>query len=257
MNAPHELQALLCEQWCDSADIVTDEAGVCVSLPLVETDGDHVSLWLQARPGGWKVTDLGTTMMRLSYTMDTALLGEGQRAQVMNSLIATEGVSLQDGELSTLTSEGDVGGALLRMGQAVLRLGDMKLWQRTRIATTFYEDLEAELHRFAPDEMFEKNYLVPDLPDAQAYPVDFAFVDRVMKPLYLFGVATRDKARLVAITLMHLQASQATFDSLVVIQDLESLGRDDPTRLINAANDTVVGLGFNLDRKLRRHLAAA
>lgn len=259
MNAPHELRHLLCQQWCDAADIVEDDAGTCISLPLIEGDGDHVSLWIQAQPGGWKITDLGTTMMRLSYCMDVSMLSEGQRAVVVQQVVASEGVVLSDGEVSTVVAEAELGPALLRVGQAILRLSDVKLWHRTRIATTFYEDLEAELRRLAEPVPMVKGYLVPGLQDAQAYSVDFAFLEQVAKPLYVFGVATEDKARLVALKLMHLNALRQSFDSLVVVQDLAGLPRADQTRLINAANDMVIGLEESgpLARKLRMRLPAA
>ncbi|WOB10755.1 DUF1828 domain-containing protein [Piscinibacter gummiphilus] len=257
MNSPTELQHLLCQQWCASADVSNDDAGLRVSLPMIEGDGDHVTLWVQPEPGGWVVRDLGTTLMRMSYGMDTDLLEDGQRARVVESILGSADVSLEDGELLARVPEGGLGLAMMQMGQAVLRLRDVQLWNKSRVATTFYEDLAQRLNALAGGVRLERNYVVPQIADAASYPVDFAFLTEGL-PLYVFGVPTNDKAKLATIILQHLQQSHHAFNSLVVAADLEALSKGDRKRLINAANDVVTSLDETdaLARKVRARIAA-
>lgn len=259
MNAnTSELQRMLCEQWCTDAEVAQDEGGIRLSLPLVEADGDYVTVWLRQELGGWKITDNGTTFMRLSYSMDVDLLNEGSRSKVVERVVGEQGVELHDGELSTVVTEGDLGPGLLRFGQAMLRLSDLKLWSWPRVSSTFYEDLARELARIVGPEKISRDYAVPGVPDANNYRVDFAIKTDTL-PLYVFGAPTVDRAKLSTIILLHLLQSNQRFHSIVVPADFEALPKADRSRLVNAANDVVSGIDAlePLERKVRLRMTAS
>lgn len=207
MNAPTELQELLCEQWCADIDIGEDNAGIRLSLPLTESDGDAVTVWINQRVGGWHLRDYGTTFMRLSYDTDVDLLTEGQRA---------------------------------------------------RVANTFYEDLKSHLIDIIGADRLRIDYEVPGVQDAKNYLVDFAITD-IARPLYIFGVPSTDKAKLANIVLLHLQQANRIFDSLIIPSDIESIGKPDLRRLMNAANDFVDSSASTdvMERKIRQRLTAS
>jgi hypothetical protein len=98
-----------------------------------------------------------------------------------------------------------------------------------------------------------KDYVVPQIPDAGAYPVDFAVTDSKV-PLYIFGVPNNDKAKLATIILQHFQQARHAFESLVVLSGLDSISRGDLRRLMNAANEMVDSPDSTeaLERKLNR-----
>lgn len=255
MNAPSKLKNLLCEQWCAGAQVESDEAGLRVSMPLIEADGDHVTIWLKPVLGGWRLTDMGTTYMRLSYSVEFDSLEEGQRMRVIQQIAAEEGILESEGELSCEATEPELGRLLMRLGQAILRIGDIRLWTRNRVASTFYADLEAELREIASEVPVVRDYVVPGIEDAASYQVDFAILSKT--PLYVFGVPNSDKAKLATIVLQHLRQSEHRFDSLVVAQDFDSLSRHDRRRLMNAANDVVASLTEHeaLSHKVRHRIA--
>lgn len=257
MNAPAELRALLCEQWCAEADIQQDDGGLRVSLPLTEADGDMVTVWLQSTLGGWTLRDHGTTLMRLSYDMDVSLLDEGQRSRVVQRILAEQQVTLEDGELLSSAPEGHLTDALLRMGQAMQRLSDLRMWRRQQVASAFYDDLARELSRVVPSGRLHRNYLVPGLPEADSYPVDFAVPD-APRPLYIFGVPGVEKARLATIILQRLQAHGTPFESLIVPGDIDDLPKADRRRLMNAANDMVDSIHASdaIERKVLQRIRA-
>lgn len=130
------------------------------------------------------------------------------------------------------------------------------MWSRTRVNTTFYEDLEHELRRIVGDERVRRNFIVEGVRDAQNYPVDFA-IETGGLPFYVFGVPSTDKAKLATIILQHLQQCGHRFESLVVPADIDLITKADHRRLINAANDMVTGLDATepLERKVRLRLA--
>jgi len=82
------------------------------------------------------------------------------------------------------------------------------------------------------------------------------FGDKINTPLYLFGVPSRDKARLATIILQHLIAAGRDFNSMIVFQNMGDLPRADVSRLTNAANDQVDSLDAadDLRRKLLRRV---
>lgn len=256
MNAPAELKQLLCEQWCAGAHIDSDEGGLRISMPLIEADGDHVTVWLKPTLGGWRLSDMGSTFMRLSYSVEFDSLEDGQRLRVIQQIAAEEGIAEGEGELFCEATEPELGQALMRLGQAILRIGDIRLWTRNRVASTFYADLEAELREIAAGAQVQRDYVVPGIEDAASYPVDFAILGKD-SPLYVFGVPNSDKAKLATIVMQHLRQSQHRFDSLVVAQDFDALSKHDRRRLMNAANDVVPSLTEHeaLVQKVRHRIA--
>ena len=74
----------------------------------------------------------------------------------------------------------------------------------------------------------------------------------------MFGVATRDKARLVTITLEHWLRANVEFDSLLIFQDQQEIPRRDIARLSNVGGEMVASLDAldAMRRKLYR-LASA
>jgi hypothetical protein len=233
-----ELQELLCEQWCSDLEIGQDTAGIRLSLPLLESDGDSITVWVQQVVGGWKLRDCGTAFMRLSYDMDTDLLQEGQRSRVLERILSEHQVTLEDGELTCHAEERELGGTLLRFGQAIARVSDIKMWSRARVANTFYDDLRSTLIDIVGTDRLLMDYEAPGVPDASSYKIDFAVLGP-SRPLYIFGVPSSDKAKLATIVLLHLQQARHSFDSLVIPSDIESIGKPDLRRLLNAANDFV------------------
>jgi hypothetical protein len=258
MNAPTELRHLLCEQWCADADIAADGQAVRVSLPMYENDGDGITVWIENTLGGWRITDRGTTLMRLSYHMDIDQLSEGQRGKVFDGILSAQGIRNEEGELVLEAPEAQLGRALLDYGRAALQVGDIKLWSRSRVASTFYDDLAQVLRGIVGPDRLKRDYIVPNVPNAAQYPVDFCVAPDAPRPLFVFGVPNRDKARLATIVLQYLQQHGVDFESLVVPSELEAIPRADFRRLLNAANDMVDSIHAHEDlaRKVRHRIAA-
>ena len=255
MTEPSELQELLCEQWCSEVDIGRDSVGMRLSLPLADADGDAVTVWVSETVGGWTLRDCGTTLMRLSYDLDVDLLEAGNRAKVLERILLEHQVELVDGEMTCQVEERSLGEALLRFGQASLRICDIKLWTQASVASTFYDDLRANLQSIVGHSRLLIDYAVPNVPDSENYLVDYA-VQGGVRPLYIFGVPNSDKAKLANIVLLHLQQANHTFDSLVVPSDFESISKPDFRRLMNVAND-VVDSSSSVDaiaRKIRQRI---
>lgn len=233
-----ELRELLCETWCSELDIGSDQMGTRLSLPLAEPDGDGVTVWVKKVLGGWELRDCGTTFMRLSYEMDVDLLQEGQRSKVIDRILSEARCRIVDGEIIGESEERELGVTLLRYGQALTRIGDIRLWSRVRVANTFYDDLRSSLSEIVGADRLLLDYEVPGVPDSSSYKVDFAVLSQ-SRPLYIFGVPSSDKAKLTTIVLLHLQYAHQVFESLIIPSDIDTINKPDLRRLMNAASDFV------------------
>lgn len=257
-TASDTVKRLLCESWCSELDVVEDGDTLRLSMPLTEPDGDYVTVWLRKTLGGWKLEDAGSTLMRLSYDTDVSGLLRGPRKVMLDRMLVEYGARLDEsGQVIAEAPESDLGHSLLRYGQALLRANEVRGWSRSRVASTFFDDLRVSLQGIVgPDRVIE-NYNVAEIPAAADYPVDFA-ITGAAEPLFVFGVPTKDRARLATIVLQHLQQHLQRFNSIVVFQNAAEIGNADLRRLMNAANDMVDSIDATdaLARKIKHRLIA-
>lgn len=253
------LEKTLCEALCAQVKLVPRKAGLlAVDTPLSFPDGDSLPIFIRSlQTGGLEFTDMGSSLMRLSYDADPAAVREGTRSRMLGQVLADYGMEDRQGELVLKTSGTEVGIAAFRFSQALSRVHDISFPNRVNVETTFYEDLERTLASLAAPGRLHKNYVVPDLEKGADYPADYYLEAKV--PLYVFGVPGRDKARLATIVLQHFLSHGLNFDSAVVFRDADEIPRADFKRLANVANDLVMSSDdfSDLDRKIRHRLETA
>lgn len=228
----------LCSAFCRDVKVVENGDEVAVFLPIVGRDGDHLTAYVSLTTGGWRVSDKGATLMRLSYENDLSKLLVGARERLFNTVLQESGLQEDDGELFTEVPADALPIGLFALAQGAIRIEDLGLWTRTRIESSFTDDLRALIIEAAGAENVVEGYEVPDLPSAESYPIDF-YVRTSREPLYVFGVGSRDKARLATIILQHLAAHTQKFNSMVVYADIDEIPKPDTKRLMIAANDSV------------------
>ena len=198
-----------------------------VATPFKFPDGDSYTLYLkQLASGGVRLSDAGSTLMHLSYENDVDKLREGTRGRLLHQVLAESDVGEDDGEFYVEAPVEEIGKAIFRFGQALTRIHDLTFLNRLRVESTFYEDLRQTLRELVGAEHLHENYVVPDVPRATDYRVDY-YVESQTVPMYLFGVPNRDKARLATIILQHLIAAGRDFNSMIVFQNMAELPRAD------------------------------
>lgn len=255
-----QLQQQLCTNLCAQASAREIRAGQWrVDTPFSFPDGDAYSLYVeQLSAGGLRLSDKGATLMHLSYENDIEKFRDGSRNRLLQQILAESDVQEEDGEFFLEIPATDLGHGVFRFGQALTRVHDLTFLNRWRVESTFYEDLRETLRDLVGVDALRENYVAPDVPRAQDYPVDYK-IEGGKLPLYLFGVPSRDKARLATIVLQHLIGAEHQFNSIVVFQNMAELSRIDVSRLTNAANDQIDSLDARADlsRKLsqRRQFA--
>jgi hypothetical protein len=249
-----EIQEAIRSSLCADVTVVEQEDDLLlVSTPFTFSDGDAYPIYLQCmQTGGFRITDLGGTLMHLSYEHNIDKLREGTRGKIFRQIVSELDLQEEDGEFFIDGPTDRLGTNLFRFAQAITRLHDLSTLNRVRVENTFYDDLREKLADHFASSSVREHYQVPGLKDAASYPIDF-FIERETRPLYLFGVPTREKAMLTTIILQHLNAAKLDFVSMVVFQNSADIPSKDLGRLMNAANDMVSSLDADevLQRKLR------
>lgn len=144
------IQKTICSSLCADVKVVQQEEDLLfVATLLTFSDGDGYSIYLQALgTGGFRITDLGGTLMHVSYDNDLGKLREGHRGKIFRQIIAELDLQEDDGEFYIDSPADKLGASIFRFGQAITRIHDLTFWNRVRVESTFYEDLEEKLKAY-------------------------------------------------------------------------------------------------------------
>lgn len=254
-------EELLCKLLCARVRLHRRESNmVMLETPFAFPDGDQYALYLtETGTGGVRISDGGSTLMHLSYENDLDKFFEGTRSVLFRQVVDESCVQFtdEDGQFYVESAVADLPEAAFRLGQAITRIHDLTFLSRNRVASTFYEDLGERLAAILSPDKIRRNYVAPGVPDGDHYPVDFEFQGKNDVPVFLFGILSRDKARLVTICLQHYIQSKVDFESLLVFENQEDIPRPDLSRLSNVGGEMIASLSAEDDfrRKIERKAA--
>lgn len=253
------LQKSLCSLMCADVQIRQKNGNLlAVDTPFCFPDGDPYQIYIKEMPGGiLRLSDMGHTLMHLSYDNEIDKFREGTRGSLLNQIKAETSIEENDGEFYIETELASLGSNIFRLGQAITKIYDLTFLNRARAESTFYEDLNEQLVRIVGQEKIIKDYFYEGMENARDYPIDYR-VEGKYAPIFVFGIPNRDKARLATIILERLLRAKADFDSLLIFSDQGSIPRPDLARLSNAGGEMIASLDAEADftRKLTRKIAA-
>ena len=255
---PDDLQKRLCDQLCAAVRVERRPDGeLMLDADFEFPDGDRYPIYLSEAPGGVRLSDRGDTLMRISYEHDIDAFLSGSRGLLVERILAEERVSSDAGVFQLDAPIDGLSAALFRYGRALARIYDLTLHSRSRVASTFYEDLADLILQTAEEDRIQRDHLLPDIQNSEAYPIDYRLEGRSGGQVFLYGVPNRDKARLTTIILSHFHRIHLDFDSILVFSDQAEIPRMDLARLSDVGGDMVSSLasGEDLRRKLERRIA--
>ena len=253
-----DLQNTLCKTLCADIKLISKQENLLlVENPFYFPDGDPYQIYLAELPTGiLRLSDMGHTMMHLSYENDIDKFRQGTRGELFDKILAEMDIFEKDGQMSIDCSPEDLARNILRFGQALTKIYDLTFLNRLRVQATFYEDLKEELYRHIPDEKIHPDFIYEGIENARDYPIDY-YIDGKYDPLYVFGIPNRDKARLTTIVLERLLRAKAGFESILIFADQPTIPRADLSRLTNAGGEMIASLDAkeDLQRKLLKRVA--
>lgn len=253
------LRKTLRDQLC--RDIVIDErpnGDLLVRSLFKFTDGDQFTMCVSdAAPSGLRLSDLGSTLMHISYDHDIDKFTSGTRGMLIEQILNESGVRQDGAEFYIDTSVENFVKAFICLGQAMTRICNLTFLSRGPARSTFYKGLSDTLSKIVDEGKIEKDYS-PDVPDGDLHPVDFKLTGNGKLPVFLHGVHNRDKAKFTTICLSHFHRHGLEFESILVFKDQREIPRLDLARLSNVGGEMVASLNSRNDlcRKLMRKITA-
>ena len=135
------------------------------------------------------------TLMHISYDHDVDAFLDGTRGQMLERIVAETGVEREGGAFRLDSSIERLPEAIFRFGQALTRVYDLTLLSRSRVRSTFYDDLAEMLKSLIDEEEMQPDYLPEELPNPEAYRVDYRIEGTFDTPLFLYGCPTGTRRR--------------------------------------------------------------
>lgn len=223
------------------------ENRVLVKTPFRFEDGDHFSIALKPEGDGYVLTDEASTIMHLSYWMDTDdIVEEGNRKDIVDKSLSAFGVQNRDGELVIPVTDGRFSDALFDFVQALTRVTDVSFLSREIVRSTFMEDLRLFLKSTVPQDRLAFNWTSEHDPKKK-YPVDF-HINRMKKPLFIYGIPNEDKLNVATINLLMFEKWGLNFRSVGVFEDIEVIPRKPLARFTDVVGKEFSNLYENKDR---------
>ena len=253
------LKRLLCERLCAEVRLTKRPDGALMLRTHFEfPDGDRFPIHVaETGIGGVRLSDRGHTLMHISYDHDIDAFLEGTRGQMLERIVNESGVERDGGAFCLHTPTERLPEAVFRFGQALTRVYDLTFLSRSRVKSTFYDDLADLLKSLIDEDKIQADYVPEGLPNPEAYRVDYRIEGRFNTPLFLYGVPNRDKARLTTIMLSHFHRHHLRFESMLVFEDQSEIPRLDLARLSDVGGDMISSLESSTDlgRKLLQRIA--
>ena len=203
-----------------------------VFAPFYHADGDMMDIFLSeiSDNGLIRISDYGLTLMRLSYSFD---VDTPNKEKIFNKIISENSIQNDNGNLFVDVKPEYIYHGLMQFAQTVSKITNMRLYKREIIHSLFFEMLEeyitSNLQKYNP----QKNYF--PIPEHEEYEVNYCFNHR-KKPIYVFGVNNSANARLATISCQKFIAEKLNFSSLIILENLDGIGKKDQSRLMSAAD---------------------
>ena len=260
-----DLQKELCRQLCADIQLVErEDKTLMISNPFSYPDGDQYSIYLKEIDAGRiRLSDKANTMMRLSYdTPDIEKYFKGNRGELMQKILLENKIQEEDGNFYIDTSVDKIAESIFRLGQALNQIYDLSYLNRDSSTSTFYQELEELLNKIVSEYPVKlvKDYVVPNLENAENYVIDYSLQQDEKFTLFLFGIPNLDKAQFVTITLQRLLLQKFNTPTLLIFKEQENIPPKRLSRLTdaNVGGSQVSSLGAikSLEQNIKRYVVA-
>lgn len=133
-----KLQKTLCETLCADIKLIPKNKDLLlVENPFFFPDGDPYQIYITELPTGiLRLSDMGHTMMHLSYENDIDKFKQGTRGELFEKIIAEMDINEDEGQIFIDSSPEDVANNIFRLGQALTKIYDLTFLNRAKVQAT-------------------------------------------------------------------------------------------------------------------------
>lgn len=205
-----------------------------ILAPFYHEDGDMYDLFLQSKNGMLQICDLGTTLMRLSYSQE---LDTANKTNIFSKIVRENCVENDNGNLIMPTSYDTFFADLMQYQIAISKVSNMNILKRETIKSMFFEYLGEYILKNLARYNVVQNYAPTN--DKQLI-VDYQIPGS--KPFFIFGVNENTKASKVVISCLTFQKKKMPFRSLIVHENFDDLSSFYRNQITNAVDKQYTSL---------------
>lgn len=220
---------------CD--EVTLEQEGLMryhVNTPFTFDDGDEFVILLKNVSRKWLLSDEGHTLMHLSYWIDSELIEEGKRRELIDGIAESFNLKVEEGQFNLYIEEDQFGDALFSYIQGLTKISDIDFLSVERTKSTFLEDFKRLISKnFEKEAQFD--WTDPERDEAGAYSVDCR-LDISKVPVFMYVVWNDERALNSTVSIMRYREWGYKFRAIVVHEDWAELNKKNLYRITDAAD---------------------
>ena len=162
--------------------------------------------------------------MHLTYSIDAKGFERGTHQKAIASALSRFGLENNRGELAIRITDDRFGDALWSFIQALIRISDLTYLSRSRVYSTFLEDLRGLIEEAVPEERRVFDWHDPEHDPEGKYSVDCR-INGMQKPIYIFALTNDDRARDATINILQFEKWGRPSVSVGIFEGQEEVNR--------------------------------
>lgn len=221
-----------------------------VISPFHFNDGDQLFIILKKEFGRWILSDERHTFRHITYGMDSNIIFEGNKNDVIKNAITMFDIDYHNGELKLEVFEMDLAGAFYNFVQCILKIIDVSYLFRYRYKSTFLDNFKNFMSQEELVSIRELDWYYDKMDASRSYKVDckISIIDKT--PILVYAINTDSKLKDATIALHKFNTWNYEYRPLGIFERDKKLGRNALNQFNDVCQDSFIGIDENYNNIL-------